>query len=275
MRTTVKATNIEHTNAIDAYLAKRLSELERILEPKEKSELARIELGKLTKHHRTGEVFFAEITFHVKKKDFRATAEGVVEQCCGMDTSIDDIGFISKVIDQTKKDFNVDAKRVYSTGLSNGGLMSYTLACNLADKITAIAPVAPSGTPDACNPSRPVPVMHIHGTADPIAPYNGGLSGEIFGNEGHQVLPAKDVVSKWRRIDGCTSATQNTYQKGTASCVTNNQCNGGTEVTLCTVTGMGHTYPSGKQYMSVAKIGPVSSDISFDQIWEFFKKYSL
>lgn len=76
MRTTVKATNIEHTNAIDAYLTKRLNELERILEPKEKSELARIELGKSTKHHKSGELFFAEITFHVKKKGFRATAEG-------------------------------------------------------------------------------------------------------------------------------------------------------------------------------------------------------
>lgn len=76
MRTTVKATNIDHTNAIDTYLKKRLGELERILEPKEQSELARIELGKLTKHHKSGEVFFAEITFHVKKKDFRATAKG-------------------------------------------------------------------------------------------------------------------------------------------------------------------------------------------------------
>lgn len=76
MRTTIKATNIEHTNAIDTYLRKRLGELERILEPKEKSELARIELGELTKHHRSGEIFFAEITLHVKKKDFRATAKG-------------------------------------------------------------------------------------------------------------------------------------------------------------------------------------------------------
>ena len=76
MRTTVKATNIEHTNAIDAYLGKRLKELERILEQKEESELARIELGKTTKHHHTGRLFFAEITFHVKKKDFRATGEG-------------------------------------------------------------------------------------------------------------------------------------------------------------------------------------------------------
>lgn len=76
MRTTIKATNITHTNAIDSYLLKKLRELERVLEPKEKSELARIEIGELTKRHKSGEIFFAEITFHVKKKDFRATAKG-------------------------------------------------------------------------------------------------------------------------------------------------------------------------------------------------------
>lgn len=76
MRITTKATNITHTKAIDAYLAKRLRELERILSPKEQSELARIELGKLTKHHHLGKLFFAEITFHVKGKDFRATGAG-------------------------------------------------------------------------------------------------------------------------------------------------------------------------------------------------------
>jgi ribosome-associated translation inhibitor RaiA len=76
MRTTIKATNIEHTNAIDAYLAKRLAELERILEPKEKSELARLDIGKTSKHHKEGkEIYYAEITFHVKKKDFRAVAK--------------------------------------------------------------------------------------------------------------------------------------------------------------------------------------------------------
>ncbi|OGZ06173.1 MAG: hypothetical protein A2942_03215 [Candidatus Lloydbacteria bacterium RIFCSPLOWO2_01_FULL_50_20] len=75
MRTTIKATNIEHTVAIDAYLAKRLGELERVLPPKEQGSVVRIELGKFTKHHKSGKLFFAEITFHVKKKDFRATAQ--------------------------------------------------------------------------------------------------------------------------------------------------------------------------------------------------------
>lgn len=76
MRLTIKATNTTHTNAIDAYIMKRMRELEKVLEPKEKSELARIEVGMLTKHHKSGDVFFAEITFHVKKKDFRAKAHG-------------------------------------------------------------------------------------------------------------------------------------------------------------------------------------------------------
>ena len=205
------------------------------------------------------------------------TVDGVLERCCkeGADVNIDDVGFISKVIDQAKKDFNVDERKIYVTGISNGGIMSYTLACNLAEKIAAIAPVAPSGTPDVCNPSRPVPVMHIHGTADTIAPYNGGAGGEIFGAKPRQIQSAATVVSRWRQINGCSSAIQNSYQKGNASCVTNNECSNGSEVALCTIEGMGHTYPSGKQYLPISKIGPVSYDISFDQIWEFFEKHPM
>ena len=76
MRLTIKATNIVHTNAIDAYIAKRMRELEKVLEPKEKSELARIDVGTTNKHHKEGkDLFYAEVTFHVKKKDFRAVAK--------------------------------------------------------------------------------------------------------------------------------------------------------------------------------------------------------
>ncbi len=76
MRTTLKATNIEHTNAIDAYVTKRMRELEKVLEPKEKSEIARIDVGTTNKHHEKGkEQFYAEITFHVKNKDFRVVAK--------------------------------------------------------------------------------------------------------------------------------------------------------------------------------------------------------
>lgn len=75
MRLTIKGTNIEHTNAIDTYVTKSMSELEKVLEPKEKSQIARIDIGKTSKHHKEGKnIFYAEITFHVKKKDFRAVA---------------------------------------------------------------------------------------------------------------------------------------------------------------------------------------------------------
>ena len=92
MRLTIKATNIAHTNAIDAYVGKRLAELERVLEPKEKSELARIDVGKTTKHHKTGrDVFYAEITFHVKKKDFRAVGRSEVDLYAAVDEMKDEI----------------------------------------------------------------------------------------------------------------------------------------------------------------------------------------
>ncbi len=76
MRLTIKATNIEHTNAIDAYLTKRMSELERILDAKEKSQIARLDIGKTSKHHKEGrEAYYAEVTFRAQKKDFRAVAK--------------------------------------------------------------------------------------------------------------------------------------------------------------------------------------------------------
>ena len=76
MRLTIKAKNIEHTNAIDSYLTKRMTELERVLEPNEKSAIARLDIGKTSKHHKEGkEEYYSEITFHVKKKDFRAVAK--------------------------------------------------------------------------------------------------------------------------------------------------------------------------------------------------------
>lgn len=76
MRTAIQAKNIKHTAAIDTYLDKRLSEIDRVLGEKETTGLARVELAKTTKHHKNGKIFYAEITFHVRKKDFRAAAYG-------------------------------------------------------------------------------------------------------------------------------------------------------------------------------------------------------
>ncbi len=185
----------------------------------------------------------------------------------------DDIGFLSKMIDDVKNNFNVDENRIYATGISQGGMMSYRLACELSNKIAAIAPAAPPAAPMNCNPLRPVPIMHIHGTADPCAPFNGGISGGCLGTEKELFQSAQEMVNRWLSIDNCSSESSLLYQKGNAMCISYNKCAGNSEVEFCTIEGGGHTWPSGSQYLSVDRIGPVSYDISFEQIWKFFKKH--
>jgi len=215
--------------------------------------------------------------------------------CCGyaVENNIDDVGFISAMIDQLKANFNVDASRIYATGISNGGSMSYRLACELSGKIAAVATVA-GWTEDRCSPSRPVPVMHVHGTGDLRAPYNGGQSGVFFEwskgpcvtigpngqpdqGSGHScsVPSASQTVDTWRTKDQCTANSTTVYQNGAVTCVSYNQCAGASEVEFCTVEGGGHTWPSGMQYAPVSKIGPVNDDMSFDQMWDFLKRHSL
>jgi polyhydroxybutyrate depolymerase len=202
---------------------------------------------------------------------------GNVEKCCGYaaENNVDDVGFIKKMIDEIKRNFNVDETRIYSTGISNGGIMSYTLACELSDKIAAVASVAPPGTPKECSALRPIPVMHIHGTADPCAPYEGGRAAGCLGSKRYEMQSASEIMDVWKNINGCLPDSQSSYAKGNASCMTYRGCEDGADVEFCTIQGMGHTYPSGVQYLSADKIGPVSHDISFDQIWEFFKKHPL
>jgi len=215
--------------------------------------------------------------------------------CCGyaVKNNIDDVGFISAMIDQLKAKFNVDSSRIYATGISNGGSMSYRLACELSGKIAAVATVA-GWTEDRCSPSRPVAVMHVHGTGDLMSPYNGGQTGVFMGGQKgacvtigpngqpdqgpqHPCLgpPASETVDTWLKKDQCSVNPSTVYQNGAVTCVSYNQCAGGSEVEFCTVEGGGHTWPSGMQYALVSKIGPVNHDMSFDQMWDFLKRHSL
>lgn len=94
------------------------------------------------------------------------------------DSTTDDLGFLSALIDIMIEDYNIDASRVYAIGHSNGGYMSFQLACQIGDKITAVASVSGTMTPenyDACAPTHPTPVLQIHGTTDPTVPYNGAI----------------------------------------------------------------------------------------------------
>jgi polyhydroxybutyrate depolymerase len=196
------------------------------------------------------------------------------DECCGQayKNNVDDVGFLSRMIDELGEKFNIDKNRIFATGISNGAMMSYRLACELSDKIAAVAVVAPPAVPERCIPLRPIAVMQINGTADSAVPISGGKGGGIIGKS-LEVQASQDMVNSWLKRNDCAVTSTTTYQKGKATCITYSPCKDGVAVEFCKVEDMGHTWPSGHQYMSAAKVGQVSYDISFDQIWEFFKKH--
>ncbi len=185
--------------------------------------------------------------------------------CCGeaVNQKIDDVAFVGKMIDALEDRLCVDDKRIFATGMSNGGFLSHRLGCELADRIAAIAPVAGVMGMPTCTPSRPISVMHFHGTADGLVPYNGSPS---------QNFPAVQTsFGDWAKRDGCTGQPEETFSKGDSKCSTYKTCGQGTEVTLCTVTGGGHTWPGGTPY---PPLGYTTTDlVATDAMWDFFKRH--
>ncbi|MCX4091021.1 alpha/beta hydrolase family esterase [Nocardia sp. alder85J] len=197
---------------------------------------------------------------------------------------IDDVGFVSTIIDRLIADDHADPARIYATGMSNGAIFTEDLGCRLAGRIAAIAPVAgtlsqPGAT--ACQPAQPVSVLEIHGTGDPIVPYNGGPVRVTSGGNGRAgavpVLPVDANQQQWRTLDGCTTAPAvsdlpDTAHDGTTVTVSvTTGCRNGSQVQLYSVTDGGHTWPGGRQYLPQAIIGKVSHQ--FDAaavIWQFF-----
>ncbi len=114
---------------------------------------------------------------------------------------VDDVGCTRAVLDDLAKAANVDAKRVFATGISNGGIMCYRLASELSDRIAAIAPVSGTMGTAACNPKRPVSVMHFHGSDDKFVPFNGG-DGER-GPPFVKFFSVEHSIQAWVKADGC------------------------------------------------------------------------
>lgn len=182
--------------------------------------------------------------------------------CCGaaQQANVDDVGFVRAMADRIAERWNVDPRRIYATGMSNGGMLSHRLACQAADRIAAVAPVAGVNVFAPCNPSRPVPVLHFHGTADQTVPYNGGGSGG-FGS-------VEQTISAWAQRDGCGTSRRVVYQRGDSTCETYDGCPAKVAVTLCTVDGGGHTWPGG---VPVPALGRTTTDLSAtDMMWDFF-----
>ena len=190
---------------------------------------------------------------------------------CFETSTVDDVGFISALIDTIYAHYNINGNRIYSTGMSNGGFMSYKLACLLSGRIAAVASVTGSITPpeyDDCITNHPMPAMQIHGTEDPTVPYGGSL---LF-------MPVEEVVEHWVTFnecdaepvvtevpdadpsDGCT-ATHYLYENGLL----------GSTVEFFKINGGEHTWP-GSDFVT----GVTNNDFNASvEIWRFFSQYTL
>lgn len=154
---------------------------------------------------------------------------------------VDDVGFISAMVDKLVADHGINRGRVFATGMSAGGFMANRLGCQRPDLFAAIAPVAGTlGTDYACRPSQPVSVLEIHGTADPVVPFNGG---PMVGRGGPStIVSAPANVDGWRRVDGCQGAPAD-QPAGPVFRSTTAGCAGGTAVEFVRIDGGGHTWP--------------------------------
>lgn len=164
--------------------------------------------------------------------------------CCGeaVTDPVDDVAFTRAMITSIGGEYCVDAKRTFSAGFSNGGFLSYYLACELADKIAAVAPVSGGLRIDvgACKPSRPVPLFAVHGTNDVVVPFNGGGLGNA--------KPVSESVDAFKTLNGCAAGAGTVvFTKDDVSCTKWSGCTAGADVELCTVTGGGHQWPGGDQ----------------------------
>ncbi|BBY28910.1 PHB depolymerase family esterase [Mycolicibacterium sediminis] len=176
-------------------------------------------------------------------------------------TGVDDVGFLVALAEQISRDYGIDPGRVYATGMSAGGFMASRLACDRADVVAAIAPVAGtlgSGVP--CAPSRPVSVLEVHGTADPVVPFNGG---PMLGRGGaSDVVSAPELARRWEVIDGCPGAPvpdgSGVNGPGVQR-VTATGCAGGTSVSLVQIDGGGHTWPGSRSSLPIEQVGMTSS----------------
>lgn len=191
--------------------------------------------------------------------------------CCevAMRQNIDDVGFVANLINQLQTDFCIDSQRIYATGFSNGSMLSHRLACELSDKIAAIAPVSGVIMVPECHPKEPVSVMVFHGTADPRSLWEGGIGDKDPSKGRRDSIPT--TMDKLYRRYQCGS-TKPSLRKGAALC-SSTQCNGGAEVSLCRLEGAGHQWPGGPGLWQ-SKLGPVNYDISASELmWQFFSKH--
>jgi polyhydroxybutyrate depolymerase len=193
--------------------------------------------------------------------------------CCGwaVQEKVDDTAFVRRALDALSDEWRVDGRRVFATGISNGGMMSYRLGCELADRIAAIAPVAGALDVSPCRPSRPVSVIAFHGTADEHVLYEGGVPKKQTDRRPRTDASVAASVGFFAERDGCAGGRKR-EEKGNVVRETWTGCAEGTGVVLVTIRGGGHAWPGGAKGTPWADEPSREADATAE-IWDFFSRH--
>lgn len=192
--------------------------------------------------------------------------------CCGyaMNNNVDDVGFIDALLDTLIAELAIDTLRIYATGMSNGGFMSYRLACELSERLAAIAPVSASMTIDVCQPARSVPVIGIHSYLDESVPYLGGIGNGV---SNHYNSPQDSVQTAFALHANCAVLNDTVLDNTDLTVVRWHQCDCQQEVLLYMTHDGGHSWPGGAQ----TGVGDPPSQVvnANDLMWDFFQQHTL
>lgn len=177
--------------------------------------------------------------------------------CCGsaMEDTVDDVGFISALIDTITENYNIDSTRIFATGFSNGSIMCYRLAAELADKIAAIAAASGQMMLDECNPVRAVPIMHLHALDDAAVPYEGGFA------SGYNFPPVDSVIDVWVEINNCETEPDTIVNSGSLMVRKWTALSSNADIFVYTTPTGGHSW--------------LTSIPATDSIWDFFDAHPL
>jgi polyhydroxybutyrate depolymerase len=228
--------------------------------------------GFTEKAHKEGFiVVYPEGTGRFRKKHLTWNAQ----HCCGiaMQRRVDDVGFIAALIDKLLVDYPIDPKRIYATGMSNGGMMTHRLGIELSDRLAAIAPVVATLFGDESKPPHPVSALMINGLLDKSVPSEGGPPGGRFPSawDGTPTKPALEQAAFWAEADGCGGDPERV--DGGRYRVSQYHCPAGRAVEIYIVKDNGHAWPGGQRG---SRLGdePSTALNATDLIWAFFEARS-
>ncbi len=199
-------------------------------------------------------------------------------------TNIDDVGFITTLIDKIILDYKADASRVYVTGISNGGMMTLRLGCEISPKLAAIAPIIanmPLNIIDSCHPTSPLPLLLMNGTKDPVVPWKGG-DVRFFRKKMGKVSSTLETIDFWVKHNYCKPTPQiteipDTDRKDKSHIKVTSYANPVTksEVILYEVEGGGHTFPGSNSPNLPRILGRKNNDIDGPSVvWKFFNSHA-